>query len=176
MRTLPFALASTLAVLVACSSGDDGPASTSSSSSSTSSTGGASGGPPDPSTLFDALPPATPDKLRGVWETRETGANGSIAIRLRFTEDYIAGVARCTTPAGKSLDAPNLTAIDSADVDAKEGGLAVPGGLAFSATEGDFKCAAEIPGGNLAFVIEGTALTLSLEGEDGTLAFAKVGD
>ncbi|MBX3231780.1 MAG: hypothetical protein KIT84_44385 [Labilithrix sp.] len=176
MRTLLVAATAALALLFACSSDDDTPgggASSTSSSSSSSSTGGT---PPDPSTLFDPLPPATPDKLRGVWETKESGDTGQIALRLRFTDDYIAGTARCTSPAGQSLDAPNLTGIDSADIDAKEGVIAVPGGLQFSAADGDFKCNADLPGGDLAFVIEGTTLTLALEGAEGTLTFTKVGD
>ena len=161
-----------VAVLLACSSDDK---SAGASSSSGSSDGGA-GAPPDPSVLFDTLPAASPEKLRGVWETKESSATGTITIRLRFTELYLGGVARCTTPAGKTLDAPQVVGIQTTDVDKKDGTFGMPDGITFAAAEGDFKCKASLPGGNIKFTIAATALKLSIDGVDGTIDFTKVGD
>src|SRR4051794_40984149 len=52
--------------------------------------------PPAPETLFDTLPAATPDKLRGVWQSTSTQPNGTVEIRLRFIEHYLVGAAKCT--------------------------------------------------------------------------------
>ena len=69
-----------------------------------------------------------------------------------------------------------MVGIDTADIDKKDGVFAMPDGIAFSAADGDFKCNASLPGGNIKFTIAATELALSLEGEDGTIDFTKVGD
>lgn len=176
MRASLFITIAVFATLLACSSDNKNTGASSSSGANADDGGGGGGGIPDPSVLFDPLPAASPDKLRGVWETKDTVDGVAIATRLRFTDDFVAGNARCTSPAGKSLDAPNIAGIETTDLDKKDGTVAMPGGIAFAATEGDFKCTTSLPGGNLKFAITGTALALSLEGKDGSIAFTKVGD
>jgi hypothetical protein len=145
-------------VLTACASEDD------------------SDPPPAPETLFDTLPAASPDKLRGVWQSTQTQQNGTVEIRLRFMEKHLVGAAKCLA---KGSDTPVLAGgsvgLDTSALDAATGKVTV-GTLALQKQEGNLICQLSLQGNTYDFTIENGTLTLAVGNAKLNTVFTKVGD
>lgn len=133
--------------------------------------------PPAPETLFDTLPAATPDKLRGVWENKQDQSGGSIDLRVRFIEKYVVGAAKCTaTGSDTGVIAGGNIGLVTTDLDAATGKIEF-GTLGLSKTENGLQCEASLPGGTYNFTIKDGALSLTRS--DGAVlqgSFTKIGD
>ena len=153
-------VASTAVVLAACSSDDAASAPP----------------PPAPETLFDTLPAATPNVLRGVFGNTQTQTNGTIEIRLRFMEKYVVGGAKCTpTGGGAPVIAGGSIALTTDALDAATGKLTI-GALGFQKQEGNLLCQVTLPGNTYDFTVTGATLTLKVGAATVSPSFEKVGD
>lgn len=163
---------------VACSSSNDTKSASNSTQDGGTSGGAASSGSAseaDPSDLFSPLHPASPDKLRGVWENKYTQGNLDAQLRLGFGNTFIAVALRCTP---KSGGAPvNVTDIFGYEVDNPDTGSGSfdYGGIQLG-TDAGVVCAASLPEGTVDYKVTGTNLTLSQGGSGDGTAFTKVGD
>ena len=132
--------------------------------------------PPAPETLFDTLPAATPDKLRGVWQSTQTQTNGTVEIRLRFTDAYLVGAAKCIA---NGSDSPILAGatigLDTTALDAATGKLTI-GALNIQKQEGNLVCQAGVPGNTYDFTIADGTLSLAVGDAKLNTSFTKVGD
>lgn len=132
--------------------------------------------PPEPETLFDALPAATPDTLRGVWGAVQEQEAGTIEMRVRFMEDYVVGAAKCTPAGGSaSVIAGGSTGLVASDLDASAGTIEFAT-LGLIATDDAIRCEVTIPGGTYDFAIEDGGLTLTTSTARLAIPFTKVGD
>lgn len=134
--------------------------------------------PPDYATVFDTLDPATPNKLRGVWETKTTLADGTqTSTRIRFTEGYAVGAARCI-PADKSRSV--LTGgpadLETSALDAASGTLKMKA-LSYTTRDGAVTCQIALAGNTYDFSIADRRLSLTVANSGvASVAFEKVGD
>jgi hypothetical protein len=137
------ASAASLLVLAACSSSDDGSA------------------PPDPVKNFDPLPAATPGKLRGVWETKQEQAQGTIEVRIKFTDGFAVAAARCTyTVAGAppAILAGTSVSLTTTALDAPTGTFTIPA-IEFQKQDGQAVCLLKVAGSTYDFKVEDTKLS-----------------
>lgn len=130
---------------------------------------------PAPETLFDSLPAASPNKLRGVWSTTQEQAGGTIEIRIRFIEKYIVGAAKCSPKAGDAVIAGGTIGLDTTALDAANGKVTI-GSLVMDKKTDTVQCQAQVPGGSYDFTVEDAKLTLTMPNAAGSLQLAKVGD
>jgi len=132
--------------------------------------------PPAPETLFDTLPPATADKLRGVWQTTQEQTNGTVEIRLRFTDGYLVGAVKCLA---NGSDTPVLagatTELDTTALDAASGKLTI-GALSMQKQDGNLICQGGVPANTYDFTIAEDTLTLAVKDAKLNTSFTKVGD
>ena len=168
MRFLVLAILIGAAGLYACSSSDDGGKATTPRGDAGATSGG---GVPDPSTFFDSLPAATPDKLRGVWENKATQSNVEVATRLGFGDGFIGVAVKCTPPGATAFD---VVGYDIDNPDTANGQFEYPG-VTVSSDAGS-TCGVQLPDGVLEYAVTGTTLKLTQDGADGEIAFTKVGD
>src|SRR5262245_12721156 len=78
----------------------------------------------DVSALFGALPTATPDKLRGVWSSTQTGVEGTADLRLRFDQGKLTAGVKCVynVPGLQPMVTGKGTALETTDsLDGKTG-------------------------------------------------------
>lgn len=149
-----------LALLTACSSGgaeDDAPP------------------PPAPETLFGTLPAATPDKLRGVWQSTQTQENGTVEIRLRFVDKYLVGAAKCSAKGGPEVIAGGSIGLSTTALDAATGKVTF-GTLGFQKEENGLRCEVALPGDTYDFTIADGALSLAKGNARLSTTFTKIGD
>jgi hypothetical protein len=152
-----------LFVLAACSSStDSGPA------------------PPTSESLFDpALPPASPNKLRGVWSQGgvQTQAAGTIEVRYRFLEKYVVGAVKCVPASGGGeVIAGKTIALDTTDLDAASGKLSM-GALVMDKKTDTFQCVGGNPNsGTFDFKITDNKISLTVAGAVGSIDLIKVND
>ncbi|MBX3261137.1 MAG: hypothetical protein KF782_15745 [Labilithrix sp.] len=132
--------------------------------------------PPAPETLFEALPAASPNTLRGVWQTTQTASNGTVELRLRFMDRYVIGAAKCVvTGSDTGVIAGGSIGLDTAALDAATGTLTI-GSLGFEKQEGNVKCQGGLPANTYDFTIVDNTLTLTVGGAQLNAAFTKIGD
>jgi len=133
--------------------------------------------PPAPETLFDTLPAASPNVLRGVWGNTQNQATGTIEIRLRFVEKYVVGAAKCT-PKGEgatSVIAGGSIGLATDALDAATGKLTI-GSLGFQKQEGNLLCQVSLPANTYDFTVADKTLTLAVGAATVSPSFEKVGD
>lgn len=132
--------------------------------------------PPTPESLFQGLPAATPDKLRGVWQTTQDASGGTVELRLRFVEKYLVGAAQCTTTdKSVSVIAGASIGLDASGLDAATGKVTF-GALTLHKQENGLDCQAALPGNTYDFKIDGGTLSLSVGDAKLNTTFTKVGD
>ncbi|MBX3205432.1 MAG: hypothetical protein KF764_10205 [Labilithrix sp.] len=132
--------------------------------------------PPAAETLFDTLPAATPNTLRGVWQTTQTASNGTVELRLRFMDRYVVGAAKCVaTGSDTPVIAGGSIGLDTTALDAATGKLTI-GSLGFEKQEGNIKCQGGLQANTYDFTIEDNTLTLTVGNAKLNAAFTKVGD
>ncbi len=132
--------------------------------------------PPAPETLFDTLPAATPDKLRGVWKTTTTQGVVTLELRIRFTERYVVGAAKCTVKdSDQSVLVGGSTGLVTQALDAASGKVEM-GSLGFQKTENNLQCGASLPGDNYDFTIEEGTLSFRTATARLSTTFTKIGD
>jgi hypothetical protein len=149
--------------LVSCSSADDDD--------------DAGSNAPDYKTVFETLPPPTPNKLRGVWLSKTTAENGTTTdLHLKFTDGFLVGGTRClpkdksrsvTTGGSAKLE---TTALESAM------GRFTTANLSFSTRDGDLTCGTTLAGNTYDFSITDRKLTLSVTNSGSSSTFEKIGD
>jgi hypothetical protein len=133
--------------------------------------------PPSPETLFDTLPPPSPNKLRGVYMVSVEQSGGTVEIRIRFTDGYVVGAGKCTFK-DASIE-PIITggsvraAISS--LDAATGKVTVPD-LQFEKKTDRAICQAGLQGAEYDYKVEEDKLTLTSPKSVGELTFKKIGD
>ncbi len=132
--------------------------------------------PPAPETLFDTLPAATPDKLRGVWQSTQTQTNGTVEIRLRFTDSYLVGAVKCVANGSDTpVIAGSTIGLDTTALDAATGKLTIAA-LSMQKQEGNLVCQAGVPGNTYDFTIADGTLSLAVGDAKLNTSFTKVGD
>lgn len=132
--------------------------------------------PPAPETLFDTLPAATPDKLRGVWQSTQTQTNGTVEVRLRFTDSYLVGAAKCVANGSDTpVIAGSTIGLDTTALDAATGKLTIAA-LSMQKQEGNLVCQAGVPGNTYDFTIADGTLSLAVGDAKLNTSFTKVGD
>lgn len=132
--------------------------------------------PPAPETLFDTLPPATAGTLRGVWQSMRTQPNGTVDLRLRFTDGHLVGAAKCIANGSDTAAlAGGSTGLDTTALDAATGKLTI-GQLVFEKQEGNLLCKAGLPGNTYDFTIADGTLTLAAGAAKLDTSFTKIGD
>ena len=139
--------ATALLFFAACSSKDKGPSD--------------SGLPPDPETLFEDLPAATPNTLRGVWQSTRPENNGTTELRLRFMDKYLVGAAMCFTEgADLGVLAGDTTDLETSSLDTAAGTVKI-GSLGFQKQDGIVSCVGGMPAATYNFAIVDNTLTLT---------------
>lgn len=139
-----------LLVACSCSGKDKGPSD--------------SGLPPDPETLFEDLAPATPNTLRGVWQSTRSENNGTTELRLRFMDKYLVGAAMCFKDgADLGVLAGDTTDLEASSLDAATGTVTI-GALGFQKEDGIVSCVGGMPAATYSFAIVEDALTLTTNG------------
>jgi hypothetical protein len=132
--------------------------------------------PPAPETLFETLPAASPEKLRGVWQSTQTQPDGTVELRVRFTDKYLVGAAKCLA---KGSDTPVVAGgsigLETTALDAATGKVTF-GTLGVLKEEGGLRCEASLPGNTYDFRIEGSSLSFSVGNAKLNLALTKIGD
>jgi hypothetical protein len=141
------------------------------------------GGPrPEYEALFDPLPAATPDVLRGVWGVTQTSDTGSANLRFRFTDGKLVGGARCTfnQQGAAPLTTGQSTTLDVEGLDGKTGTFVPGGALAFQTAGSDpglkTSCRGSLGLAEYTFEISGATMTLTTKQPVSTQILTKVGD
>ncbi|MBX3198586.1 MAG: hypothetical protein KF894_10670 [Labilithrix sp.] len=132
--------------------------------------------PPEPETLFETLPAASPNTLRGVWQTTQTASNGTVELRLRFMDRYVVGAAKCVaTGSDTAVIAGGSIGLETTALDAATGKLTI-GSLGFEKVEGNVKCQGGLPANTYDFTIVDDTLTFAVGEAKLNAAFTKIGD
>lgn len=133
--------------------------------------------PPPPETLFDTLPPPSPNKLRGVYMVSVEQSSGTVEIRIRFTDGYVVGAGKCTFK-DESIEpilAGGSVRAEISALDAPTGKVTVPN-LQFEKKTDRAVCQAGLQGAAYDFKVEEDKLTLTTPASVGELTFKKIGD
>jgi len=151
----------------------------------TAACGGSSDEPvtrPEYEPLFDPLPAATPDVLRGVWGTTQTSDTGSANLRFRFADGKLTGGARCTfnVSGATALTTGQSTTFDEmTNLDGKTGKFTPTAALSFQTTGSDpglkTSCTGSLPRAQYTYEIQSTTMTLTAPGAQPQI-LTKVGD
>lgn len=137
---------------------------------------------PEYEALFDPLPAATPDVLRGVWGVTQTSDTGSANLRFRFTDGKLIGGARCTfnQQGATPLTTGQSTTLDVDGLDAKTGSFVPGSALAFQTAGSDpglkTSCRGSLGLAEYTFEISGATMTLTTKQPPSTQILTKVGD
>lgn len=132
---------------------------------------------PDYKTVFDTLPPPTPNKLRGVWLAKTTAENGTTTdLHLKFTDGFLVGGARCLPKdKSRSVTIGGSAKLETTALDAATGRFTIAN-LSFSTREGDLTCGTTLAGNTYEFSITERKLTLSITNSGSSSSFEKIGD
>jgi hypothetical protein len=137
---------------------------------------------PEYEALFDPLPAATQDVLRGVWGVTQTSDTGQANLRFRFGDGKLIGGARCTfnQQGATPLTTGQSTTLDVEGLDAKTGTFVPGAALAFqtAGTNPGLKtsCRGSLGLAEYTFEISGATMTLTTKQPPSTQILTKVGD
>lgn len=128
--------------------------------------------------LFESLPAATPDTLRGVWSFKVEGATANAEIRFRFTDGKIIGGVLCTSNAGDPIMTLGAeVASTSDDLDKKTGSFTMAATLTMDGKDRNGNtCNGKLDAANWAFVVTGTTVKITSIDPKGSSSLSKVGD
>jgi hypothetical protein len=131
----------------------------------------------DPGNLFGDADPATPNKLRGVYQLLSTDGNSNIEIRLRFTDHYVVGAIKCVpiNPKFGPLDVGDKVNMGTDDLDAATGKFSVDT-LSMTKDEDPIICEGGLVGDTYDFKVEDLRLTLKRPSVVTPVVYSKIGD
>jgi len=132
---------------------------------------------PDYNTVFETLPPATPNKLRGVWAQKTTAANGAQTdLHLKFTDGFLVGGARCFPPdKSRSVTIGGSSKLETTALEGSSGRFKIAS-LSFSTRDGDITCGTTLATNTYDFSIKENKLTLTITNVGSASTFDKIGD
>lgn len=129
-----------------------------------------------PDALFSPDDPPTPNILRGTYRLIVDEPGLTTEVRLRFTDDAVAGAARCDSKAKKGS-----TVIIGGDVELHTDALDEASGrfdvvdLVLDKNVGDISCQAGLRAGTYDFQVEDLRLSLTSKDLPAPLIYEKVG-
>ncbi len=138
---------------------------------------------PEYESLFDPLPPPTPDVLRGVWGITQTSNEGEANLRFRFTDGKLIAGTRCTYnfDGATPLVTGQTTTLETDALDAKTGSFTPGTALAFQTTGNASgirtTCSGSLRLATYEFAIQSTTMTLTPKSAPGApQILTKIGD
>jgi hypothetical protein len=142
------------------------------------SSSGPSDAPPAYDALFDPLPQATPNTLRGVWSYTVQNPEGPAELRFRFTDNLVLAGVKCTysRPGYGPLITGQSKQAQITGLDAAKGVISLSDGLTFQVHPDARVCQGTLAKDDYNFNVVNTVVTLTVPGISGALVFGKVGD
>ena len=111
-----------------------------------------------------------------MWQSTQTQPNGTVEIRLRFTDSYLVGAAKCVANGSDTpVIAGSTIGLDTTALDAATGKLTIAA-LTMEKQEGNLVCQAGLPGNTYDFTIAEGTLSLAVGDAKLNTSFTKVGD